>query len=148
MASVCHWDSLFVFFFPLSSLILLMSSSSLNSIGGRPRIARDEVEFSGCPIKKGEFLLLDSRAANRDPSVFPHAQEVNFDRDPNPQITFGRGIHACLGQQIARMELRVLWTTLLTRLPSIRLAVPPTEVPWRPAESATTGPAHLPVTWG
>lgn len=116
-------------------------------VGGRPRIARDTVEFSGCPIKKGEVLILDSIAANRDPSVFAHAQEVDFDRDPNPMITFGRGIHACLGQQIARMELRVLWSTLLTRLPSIRLAVPPTEVPWRPAESATTGPAHLPVTW-
>lgn len=115
--------------------------------GGRPRVARDDVEFSGCPVKKGEFLMLDSRAANRDPSVFPHAQEVDFDREPNPQITFGRGIHACLGQQIARMELRVLWSTLLTRLPSIRLAVPPTEVPWRPADSATNGPAHLPVTW-
>ena len=115
--------------------------------GGARRIARDDVEFSGCPVKKGEFLVLDARAANRDPSVFPHAQEVDFDRDPNPQITFGRGIHACLGQQIARMELRVLWSTLLTRLPSIRLAVPPTEVPWRPADSVTSGPAHLPVTW-
>lgn len=117
-------------------------------VGGRYRIARDNIEFSGTPIKKGEVLLLDSRAANRDPSVFPHAPEVDFDRDPNPQITFGRGIHSCLGQQIARMELRVLWSTLLTRLPTIRLAVPPAEVPWRPAESSTTGPAHLPVTWG
>lgn len=115
--------------------------------GGRPRIARDDVEFSGCPVKKGVVMLLDSKAANRDLSVFPHAQEVDFDRDPNPQITFGRGIHACLGQQIARMELRVLWSTLLTRLPSIHLAVPPTEVPWRPADSTTTGPAHLPVSW-
>jgi cytochrome P450 len=76
------------------------------------------------------------------------ANEVDFDRDPNPMIPFGRGIHSYLGQQIARMELRVLWTTLLTRLPSIRLAVPPSEVAWRPADSATTGPAHLPVTWG
>jgi cytochrome P450 len=114
---------------------------------GRPRIARDDIELSGTSIKKGEVMLLDPRAANRDPSVFPQANEVNFDRDPNPMITFGRGIHACLGQQIARMELRVLWSTLLTRLPTIRLAVPPAEVPWRPADSATTGPAHLPVTW-
>ncbi|HEY7418409.1 MAG TPA: cytochrome P450, partial [Ktedonobacteraceae bacterium] len=114
--------------------------------GGRPRIARDDLEFSGCPIKKGEVMLLDSRAANRDPAVFAQASEVNLDRDPNPMITFGRGIHACLGQQTARMELRVLWSTLLTRLPSIRLAVPPAEVPWRSADSATTGPAHLPVT--
>jgi cytochrome P450 len=117
-------------------------------VSGRPRIARDDVEFSGCPVKRGEVLLLDSKAANRDASVFAHAQEIDFDRTPNPQITFGRGIHACLGQQIARMELRILWTTLLTRLPDVRLAVPPAEVPWRPVESATTGPAHLPVTWG
>ena len=114
---------------------------------GRPRIARDDLEFSGCPVKKGEVMMLDARGANYDPSVFPHASEVDFDRDPNPQITFGRGIHSCIGQQIARMELRVLWSTLLTRLPSIRLAVPPAEVPWRPADSATTGPAHLPVIW-
>lgn len=114
---------------------------------GRQRIARDDVEFSGCPVKKGDVMVLDSRAANRDPSVFVQASEVNFDRDPNPQLTFGRGIHACLGQQIARMELRVLWSTLLTRLPAIHLAVPPAEVPWRPADSATTGPAHLPVAW-
>jgi cytochrome P450 len=121
---------------------------TLLGLGGRPRIARADVEFSGCPVHKGEVLLLDFRAANHDPAVFAHEQEVDFDRDPNAQITFGRGIHACLGQQIARMELRVLWTTLLTRLPTIRLAVPPDEIPWRPADSATTGPAHLPVTWG
>jgi cytochrome P450 len=115
--------------------------------GGRPRIAREDVEFSGTTIKKGEVMLLDSRAANRDPAVFAQASEIDFDRDPNPMITFGRGIHTCLGQQIARMELGVLWTTLLTRLPTIRLAVPASEVPWRPADSATTGPACLPVTW-
>ena len=64
-----------------------------------------------------------------------------------PILSFGRGIHACLGQQIARMELQVLWQTLLTRLPTIRLAVPPSEVPWREDETLTFGPAHLPVTW-
>jgi cytochrome P450 len=114
---------------------------------GRPRIARGEVTLSGTTVHPGEVLMLDILSANRDESVFPHAKEVNFDREANPMISFGRGIHACLGQQIARMELRVLWSTLLTRLPSIRLAVPPEEVPWRPDESATFGPAHLPVTW-
>ncbi|MFL5654777.1 MAG: hypothetical protein ACJ8CB_11460 [Ktedonobacteraceae bacterium] len=52
-----------------------------------------------------------------------------------------------MGQQIARMELQVLWSTLLKRLPTIRLAVPPTEVPWRENETLTFGPANLPVTW-
>jgi cytochrome P450 len=116
--------------------------------GGRPRIAREDLDLSGTSIKKGEILLLDPKAGNRDPSVFPQASEIDFDRDPNPMITFGRGIHACMGQQVARVELRVLWTTLLTRLPTVRLAVPPAQVPWRPPESLTTGPAHLLVTWG
>jgi cytochrome P450 len=70
-----------------------------------------------------------------------------FDREMKPIMSFGRGIHACLGQQIAHMELQVLWQTLLTRLPTVRLAVAPSEVPWRANETLTFGPAHLPVTW-
>ncbi len=114
---------------------------------GRPRIARADVTLSGTTIHPGEVMMLDIIAANRDASVFPDAHEINFDREYNPMVSFGRGIHACLGQQIARMELRVLWSTLLRRLPSVRLAVAPDEVPWRPNDSATFGPAHLPVTW-
>jgi cytochrome P450 len=115
---------------------------------GRPRIARADVTLSGVTIHPGEVMMLDILAANRDESVFPQAHEVDFDREYNPMVTFGRGIHACLGQQIARMELRVLWSTLLRRQPTVRLAVPPEEVPWRPDETATFGPAHLPVIWG
>ena len=88
-----------------------------------------------------------THAANYDPSVFPDARAIRFDRDLHPIMSFGRGIHACLGQQTARMELQVLWQTLLTRLPDVRLAVPPSEVPWRADETLTFGPAHLPVTW-
>jgi cytochrome P450 len=115
--------------------------------GGRPRIARGDVVLSSTTIHPGEVLMLDFLSANRDEAVFPQPNDVNFDREVNPMITFGRGIHSCLGQQIAHMELRVLWTTLLIRLPKIRLAVPPQEVPWRSEDSATIGPAHLPVIW-
>ncbi len=114
---------------------------------GRPRIARGSVTFGETTIDAGEVMMLDFLSANRDELVFPHAKEIDFDREANPMISFGRGIHACLGQQIARMELRVLWSTLLKRLPGIRLAVPASAVPWRPNETATFGPAHLPVTW-
>ena len=113
----------------------------------RPRIARGDITLSGTTIHPGSVLMLDVLAANNDESVFPDAREINFDREINPMVTFGRGIHACLGQQVARMELHVLWTTLLRRLPSIRLAVAPEEVLWRPNNSATFGPAHLPVIW-
>jgi cytochrome P450 len=114
---------------------------------GRPRIARHDVVLSGTTVHPGEVMMLDILSANRDELVFPDAKEIDFDREGNSMVSFGRGIHACIGQQTARMELRILWSTLLTRLPSIRLAVPPEEVPWRPDESATFGPAHLPVTW-
>jgi cytochrome P450 len=116
-------------------------------LGGRPRIARADVTLSGTTMQTGSVLMLDVLAANNDESVFPAAREIKFDREANPMVSFGRGIHACLGQQVARMELRVLWTTLLRRLPNIRLAVTPEEVPWRPNNSATFGPAHLPVIW-
>jgi cytochrome P450 len=114
---------------------------------GRPRITREPVQLGETTIPAGEVLFLVMHAANYDPSVFPDAREIRFDRDMQPILSFGRGIHACLGQQIARMELQVLWQTLLTRLPNVRLAVPPEEIPWRENDTLTFGPAHLPVTW-
>jgi len=115
--------------------------------GARPRITREEVEFSGVRVPAGEVLMLSFSAGNKDPQVFHDPDVVNFDRTPNPILSFGRGIHACLGQQLARMEMQVLWTTLLKRLPNVHLAVAPSEVPWRINDSATNGPAHLPVAW-
>lgn len=115
--------------------------------GGRTRITREEIEFSGVRVPPGEVLVLALSAGNHDPELFPDPGVVNFDRNPNPILSFGRGIHACLGQQLARMEMQVLWTTLLKRLPNVRLAVAPGEVPWRPNDGMTIGPAHLPVVW-
>lgn len=114
---------------------------------GRPRITRSEVELGGTPIPSGEVVFLSSTSANYDESIFQHANEIDFERQANPMIAFGRGIHACLGQQIARMELQVLWSTLLKRLPAVHLAVSPSEVPWRPDETLTFGPSALPVAW-
>ncbi|HZR43695.1 MAG TPA: cytochrome P450 [Ktedonobacteraceae bacterium] len=131
----------------MASAIEEIMRITLLGAGGRPRITREEVEFSGVRVPPGEVLMLSFFAGNQDPEVFPDPDEVNFDRTPNPILSFGRGIHACLGQQLARMEMQVLWTTLLKRLPNVRLAVAPSEVPWRSNDSATTGPAHLPVIW-
>ncbi len=114
---------------------------------GRPRITRETVQLGETSIPAGEVLFLVPHAANYDSSVFPDARAIRFDRELQPIMSFGRGIHACLGQQIARMELQVLWQTLLTRLPTVRLAVAPSEVPWRENETLTFGPAHLPATW-
>jgi cytochrome P450 len=114
---------------------------------GRPRIARDEMTVGDTRVPKGEVLFLATHSANLDEAVFPHADKIDFDRQSNPTMTFGRGIHACIGQQTARMELQTLWATLLKRLPTIRLAVAPSEVPWRANDTLTMGPANLPITW-
>lgn len=131
----------------MASAIEEILRTTLLGAGGRPRVVREEIEFSGVRVPPGEVLMLSFGAGNIDPEVFHDPDVVNFDRTPNPILSFGRGIHACLGQQLARMEMQVLWTTLLKRLPNIRLAVAPSEVPWRSRDSATTGPAHLPVVW-
>jgi cytochrome P450 len=114
---------------------------------GRPRITREPVQLGETTVPAGEVVFLAPTAANYDPEAFPDARAIRFDREMKPIMSFGRGIHACLGQQIARMELQVLWQTLLTRLPDIHLAVAPSEVPWREDDALTFGPAHLPATW-
>ena len=79
-----------------------------------------DIEFNGCPMKKGDKLLLNFPAANRDPSVFDHADEVRLDRQENRHVAFGSGIHRCAGSNLARMELRVAleeWLTASSRLP-------------------------------
>jgi cytochrome P450 len=115
--------------------------------GGRSRITRESVAFSKVKVPRGEVLILSATPGNFDEAVFSQPDVVDFDRQSNPMLTFGRGIHACLGQQLARMELQVLWSTLLKRLPSVQLAVAPTEIPWRSDHIVMTGPAHLSITW-
>lgn len=115
---------------------------------GRSRITRQEITLNDTTIPPGEVAFLSILSANRDESVFPHADKIDFDRSmKRPLLTFGRGIHVCIGQWIARMEMQVLWTTLLTRWPMVRLAIAPSEVPWRSQDTRTVGPARLPVTW-
>ncbi len=114
---------------------------------GRPRIIREEIDFSGMRVQPGEVVILSLGSGNYDESVFDHPKEIDFNRTENPILTFGRGIHACLGQQLARMEFQVLWATLLKRLPDVRLAVPAEEIPWQYEDTLAPGPASVPVIW-
>ena len=113
---------------------------------GIPRVATEDVEIRGVLIRAGDVVYNSYVAANWDPDVFPEPDMIDIDRPDIPHLAFGHGPHYCLAPLLARMEANVLLSTLLTRLPDLRLAVPPEEVRW-PAGALIRGPIDLPVAW-
>ena len=125
----------------------LLRQVPLTSASFYPRVATEDVELGGTLVKAGEAALPSMMSANRDESVYPGADEIDFDRPGGaPHLAFSYGIHHCLGAQLARMELQVVVRALVERFPGLRLAVPPEQVPWRKG-SILRGPLELPVTW-
>ncbi|MFI0712859.1 cytochrome P450 [Streptomyces inhibens] len=110
------------------------------------RSALEDVELDGRLIKAGETVTLSMHAANRDPEKFPDPDTLDLRRKATGHLGFGHGIHQCLGQQLARVEMRVALPALLTRFPTLRLAVPAEEVPLRTGMNIY-GVHRLPVTW-
>ena len=82
----------------------------------------EDTEVGGQRIRAGESLALFFNSANRDKTVFPEAGSFRVDRSPNPHIAFGRGPHFCMGHQLARMEMRALFSELLRRTENAELA--------------------------
>lgn len=92
------------------------------------RSAREDVEIGGQTIKAGDWLMLNYVSANRDEDVFADPFHFNPDREKNQQIAFGFGAHVCLGQHLARMEMRIFMEELLPRLKKLELAGHPARV--------------------
>jgi cytochrome P450 len=84
---------------------------------GIARVAVEDAELGGCPVHKGEQVMIMIGSANTDEAAFPDADVVRFDRDVNPHIAFGGGIHRCLGSNLARLELRVALREWHRRIP-------------------------------
>jgi len=89
------------------------------------RSATEDTELGGRQIKKGDWLMLCYASGNRDEAVFDAADTFKADRSPNKQLAFGYGAHLCLGQHLAKMEMRILFEELLPRLKSVSLAAEP-----------------------
>ena len=88
------------------------------------RTTTRDIELRGRQIPAGAELMLLYPSANRDESVFDEPDEFDISRDPNPHLAFGFGSHFCLGNQLARLELRVMFERLFERLPDLALAGP------------------------
>jgi cytochrome P450 len=110
------------------------------------RAALEDVEIDGTLIGKGDTVTIALQQANRDARYYPDPDTVDIGRDAATQVAFGHGIHQCIGQQLARVELRVAIPALVKRFPNLRLAIPSDEVPLR-GNATTSGVHQLPVTW-
>lgn len=106
------------------------------------RTVTRDTEVAGCPMKKGEAILLSYPAANRDPEAFPDPDTVILDRAENRHAAFGLGRHRCIGAHLARLELRVAVEEFLARFPDFELA-DPDRVRWSTGQ--IRGPRRLPL---
>jgi cytochrome P450 len=113
---------------------------------GLVRTALADVEIGGQVISAGDIVQLSIPAANRDGRHYAAPDELDLRRPRGPHVAFGHGIHQCLGQQLARVEMTVGFTELLRRLPELRLDVSPDAVPLR-TDMAIYGVHSLPVAW-
>ena len=128
-----------------SAIEELLRYTSVPQFSGT-RVAMEDVYVGEQLVKAGEGILGLPLAANRDPSVFEEPDTLDLARTDNPHIAFADGAHQCLGQPLARLELDIALTTVLKRMPNLRLTVPVSELEFRFTERAY-GVYHLPVAW-
>jgi cytochrome P450 len=107
------------------------------------RSATEATELRGRRIAKGDWLMLCYASGNRDEEVFDEPHVFKPERSPNRQLAFGYGAHLCLGQHLAKMEMRILFEELMPRLKSLSFAGEPSR-----AEAAFVGgPKRLPIRY-
>jgi cytochrome P450 family 142 subfamily A polypeptide 1 len=116
----------------------------VSPIKNMARTATHDVELAGAQIHAGQEILLLYPSANRDEAVFDDPETFDISRSPNPHMAFGFGAHFCLGNQLARLELRVMVERLLARLPDLHLAVDRADLPRRKA-NFISGIEEMPV---
>lgn len=116
----------------------------VSPIKNMARTVTRDVEWHGKTLHEGDQLMLMYPSANRDPEIFDDPDRFDVRRDPNPHLAFGIGTHFCLGASLARLELKVMFTELLRRLPDLHLAGDPLP---RRASNFISGPEAMPVAF-
>ncbi|MCZ4314836.1 cytochrome P450 [Comamonadaceae bacterium G21597-S1] len=114
--------------------------------GGRRRVASEDVMIGGQWIRAGEAVVALNHVADRDAAQFPDPHRFDIHRAPSYHLAFGDGIHQCLGQVLAQVEIEMALATVLRRIPSLRLAVPLEELEFLD-ERVVYGMRAMPITW-
>jgi cholest-4-en-3-one 26-monooxygenase len=104
-----------------------------------------DTTFHGTELRSGEKIMLMFESANFDEAAFDEPEQFRIDRNPNSHLAFGFGTHFCMGNQLARLELKMMMTKVLSRLPDLRLA-DPDQLPLRPA-NFVSGLESMPVVF-
>lgn len=119
---------------------------SFGAVRGTGRFASEDIEYHGVLFPAGTFIAPSMATANYDPAVFERPEVFDITREPagQPQLTFGSGIHYCLGAALARAELQEALPILARRMPGLAIDGP---VTWKPNAVGIFGPDHLPVTF-
>jgi pentalenic acid synthase len=118
----------------------------LSIVDGLLRLATEDIEVDGQTIRAGDGVLFSTSVINRDETLYPEPDTLDWHRPARHHVSFGFGIHQCLGQNLARAELEIALHTLFERLPALRLAAPADEIPFKPGDTIQ-GMLELPVAW-
>jgi cytochrome P450 len=113
---------------------------------GRRRVALEDIEVAGRTIRAGEGLIMPNDIANRDPGAFPEPDRLDLAREARHHVAFGFGVHQCLGQPLARVELQVVYSTLYKRIPTLALATDLDQIQFK-HDGSVYGVYELSVTW-
>jgi cytochrome P450 len=111
------------------------------------RLVATDTELGGQRLRAGDRVFAMLAGANRDPAVFDAPDELRVTGRPNTHLSFSKGVHFCLGAPVARLEVQIAFTELLTRFPDLRVAEPVESIPWVNSMVAR-GPQRLPVLLG
>lgn len=148
LANHDRWNTVQKDFSLLDSAIEeLLRYTSIVQIGTFMRTATEDVELDGKTIRAGEGVTVSLSAANRDPGKFSDPDNFDIKRSARGHLAFGHGRHICLGQHLARLEMKCALSGLIRGLPNLRLATSVDDIPLRHEEDFLHGVRMLPVAW-